>query len=259
VGQGLPGDPAGQPPAYPSTGAPAAGPATAAAAPPAPDALEPDSGAQFPPDPAVETDPAAKEGFLSTRNGKLVLIGAAVASFLVIAGIVAALALTVLGFMGAKSTAVVVVPPAPGTAKVSTSSAGAPESSSAETISIAPIGNADVYTARDPFQPRIPLPAAPTTSSSNTTGSSDTTGSGGGSSTTTGTATDNNTLTLLSVSTVDGVRKGKFQIGSTIYVAGAGEQLGSTPWQVVSVGSNSAVVLYGDEQVTLVVGQEITK
>ena len=43
------------------------------------------------------------------------------------------------------------------------------------------------------------------------------------------------------------------------YIAGAGEQLGDSPWEVISVDSNSAVVLYGDEQVTLVVGQEITK
>lgn len=200
----------------------------------------------------VTDGPVVKTGFLSTRNGRLVLVGGAVAILLVIAGIAAALLITVFGIFGGKTAAP--VPPV-STAAAATSTAGTAPSQepSSVNITIAPIGNADVYTVRDPFQPLIqnPLATATPTPSSNTTGS--------GSNPTTQTGGDENTLTLVSISTVDGVNKGTFLVGTTTYVAGAGEQLGSTPWQVISVGSTSAVVLFGDEQVTLAVGQGVTK
>jgi hypothetical protein len=210
--------------------------------------------------PAGAEEGEAKTGFFSTRGGRLVLIGGAVAILLVVAGIAAAVLIAVLGVFGGKPAAVVTPVPAATTTNTSAAVTPAPESSAA-TITIAPITNSDVYTVRDPFQPLIENPVATATAepSGSTTPSTNTSGSSGGSGTTTGTAGNEDTLVLLAVVTESGEYKGKFQIGNAIYVAGAGEQLGTTPWQVVSVESNSAVVLYGDEQLTLVVGQSLSK
>jgi len=43
------------------------------------------------------------------------------------------------------------------------------------------------------------------------------------------------------------------------YTLAAGEVISGTPWQVLSVSSTSVTMLYGDTQVTLTVGQGITK
>ncbi|MEI8083692.1 MAG: hypothetical protein WCI74_17790, partial [Actinomycetes bacterium] len=153
----------------------------------------------------------------------------------------------VFGILGGKAASPVAAV-SPGSA---ISTTAPPETSSSASITVAPIGNADIYTARDPFLPRIANPLATATP----TPSGTTTPSGSP----TGTAGDQNTLTLLSIVTKSGVRMGNFLLGSTPYQEGAGDRLGSSPWQVISVDSNSAVVLYGDEQVTLVVGQGITK
>ncbi len=50
-----------------------------------------------------------------------------------------------------------------------------------------------------------------------------------------------------------------FVWNGTTYTAGAGEVIGSSPWKVVEVGTDSVVMLYGDTQVTLSLGQGISK
>lgn len=209
---------------------------------------------QIPSPGGAETE--AKTGFFSTRNGRIVLIGGAVAVLLVVAGVAAAVLLAVLGMTGAQSVVTSVTSVTPVTATTPTSTTDG-ASAVASTMTIAPIDNSDVYVVRDPFQPLLSLPLATATVDATANGSSTNTTSSSSSSTTS--TADDNTLTLVSISVVDGVYKGTFTVGGATIVAGAGQRLGSTPWQVVSMDSDSAVVLYGDEQVTLVVGQGISK
>jgi hypothetical protein len=98
----------------------------------------------------------------------------------------------------------------------------------------------DVFTPRNPFQP-VFLPAEPTAATS-TAAPAD---------------TDPDTLTLQQITEENGVRKGVFSIGEASYTVAAGEQLGTTPWQAVSIGSSSAIMMYGDTQITLTVGQGV--
>jgi hypothetical protein len=173
------------------------------------------------------------KGFMATTLGKIVVIVLAVG---VLVTILAVIAVIVLGGLGLSLFGVVadqtagvpaVVNPAPG-AGVATSSVPP----------IAVVNEAEVFTPRDPFQ-QIVLPASALAG-------------------TDATADDANTLTLLEIIDENGVRKAVLQLGATRYTLAAGESIGGTPWQVVSVGTSSAVMLYGDTQITLTVGQGIS-
>jgi hypothetical protein len=104
---------------------------------------------------------------------------------------------------------------------------------------VAVIENSEVFTPRDPFKTVI----IPASALEEAAGSS---------------VDDENTLTLLEVIDENGVRKAVLQLGATKYTLAAGEVISGTPWQVVSIGSTSAVMLYGDTQITLTVGQGIS-
>jgi membrane-associated protease RseP (regulator of RpoE activity) len=214
-----------------------------------------------------------KKGFFSTTAGKIVAGCLAVTVLLVIAGVVVGLVLTfmggaifesvldpIFGGQAAVSTAPTATPapsktatgtPKPGvkvTSKVATTAAGAEV-----TVTVVEVTNADVFEFRDPFVPLIGRVKESKASSSTTSTS------GGGSGGTTTTTVDPNTLVLESISTVDGKRVGTFTWNGNTYVAGAGQRIDSSPWQVVSVSSDSAVVLFGDERITLTVGQGVSK
>jgi hypothetical protein len=101
--------------------------------------------------------------------------------------------------------------------------------------------------------PTIKPDVAPaSTDTSGTT--ADTTGDGD-----TGNTVPPNTLQLESVSTVDGEAVATFTWNGQEYTAGEGDQLGDSPWQVVSIEGDTVVMLYGDNRVSLTVGQGITK
>ena len=68
---------------------------------------------------------------------------------------------------------------------------------------------------------------------------------------------DAGTLTLVRIEEEDGVRKAVLKLGSTTYTVAEGEQLGSTPWKVVTIGTTSVTMLFGDSQIVLTVGQGI--
>ncbi len=61
------------------------------------------------------------------------------------------------------------------------------------------------------------------------------------------------------VVTTDGDIAADFLYGDTNYVLRVGERIPDSPWQVLSIGSDSVVMLYGDTQVTLIAGQTVTK
>jgi len=115
------------------------------------------------------------------------------------------------------------------------------------------------FTFRDIFEPTT-NPATAPTGSSTTSGTASTTGDtdadDGGSSSADVPA---DTLLLKSVSTVDGEPVATFVWNGETYEAGEGDQLGDTPWKVVSIEGNTVVMLYGDSQVSLTVGQGVSK
>jgi hypothetical protein len=169
------------------------------------------------------------KAFFSTTLGRVLLIFLAVSTLLTVCGVVAVIALGALG-MGLFQQAVEPVPvsvPASGTAGAVAATVTPP--------AVEVPDNAEVFTPRDPFT-RVLIPADLLT-----TGGSD----------------DANTLTLIEIVTDNGIRKAVLTLGSTTYTKAAGERLGDTPWQVVSVGDSTVVMLYGDTQMTLTVGQGI--
>lgn len=181
-----------------------------------------------------ESGPSSKaggiQGFFSTTVGRIVLIGGAVAILLVILGVVAVILLG--GFVGQQLSE------APSGSVTTTQAAGS-TSASATVPAVPAVTDGDVFSPRNPFEPVV-VPASATA----TEGTGVVTG-------------DENTLTLIEIIEENGVRKAVLQLGATTYTLAAGEQLGSTPWQVVSVGTTSVTVLYGDSQIVLTVGQGI--
>jgi predicted lipid-binding transport protein (Tim44 family) len=182
--------------------------------------------------PAASPKAGGLKGFMGTTLGKIVVIGLAVGVLVTILAVVAVivlggLGLSLLGGLTDQPTGVPAVTPAPGSG---VATAAVPP--------VAVVGESDVFTPRDPFQ-QIVLPASALEGSDSA-------------------VDDANTLTLLEIIDENGVRKAVVQLGATKYTLAAGESIGGSPWQVVSVGTSSAVMLYGDTQITLTVGQGIS-
>ena len=67
------------------------------------------------------------------------------------------------------------------------------------------------------------------------------------------------TLYLTDIVTVGADRQGVFVWNGVTYTAGKDAAIGDSPWQVVEVGTDSVLMLYGDTQVTLTLGQGYSK
>jgi hypothetical protein len=109
------------------------------------------------------------------------------------------------------------------------------------------VANDDVFTFRDIFKPLLVAPTTTTTTTSTTIPADSLTP------TTTG------TLYLQSIVTQDGVAHAVLRLDGTDYTLAAGESIPDTPWRVLRVDATSVVMLYGDTQVVLSIGQGITK
>ncbi len=171
------------------------------------------------------------KAFLATTAGRVVVIGGALA---VLAVIVAAVALIAMGTLlgGSSSETGGVNPAVPGTS---------PKPSGKVTAlapAVPPVDNREVFTPRDPFQ-RVVIPvSALATAGVEASEEAD-------------------TLTLVEIINENGVRKGVFRFNGVTYTVGDGERLGDTSWQVVTVGTSSATMLFGDTQIVLTVGQGV--
>lgn len=67
------------------------------------------------------------------------------------------------------------------------------------------------------------------------------------------------TLYLVSIDEVDGERKATFIWNDETYQLAEGDGIAGTPWKVLDIRSDSVVMLYGDTEVTLTVGQGLSK
>jgi hypothetical protein len=179
--------------------------------------------------PAAAPSGGKVKAFFSTTLGRALLIFLAVSALLTICAVVAVIGLGVAGlslFQQAVEQGPISIP-ASGTV-------GATVPTATAVPGVTVVENSEVFTPRDPFT-KILIPVSELTS--------------GG--------TDGNTLTLIEIVTDNGVRKAVLTLGSTTYTKAAGERLDGTPWQVVSIGNSNVVMLYGDTQMTLTVGQGI--
>ena len=194
----------------------------------------------------------------------MLLIVGGVVVLLVILGVVATLVLgsaitglpgNLLGGLGSQSR--VATPQAPGavaTQSVPATSAAAATAAIAATIPPVPtVTDRDVFVARDPFIVIQP----PTIASTSTSSSASSTSS---STTTSSTVSSSDTsIVLVDIVSDNGVSKGVFKYKGAEYTVGKGGTVDSSNWKVVSVGSKSVVMLFGDDRVTLYLGEGISK
>ncbi len=231
-----------------------------------------------PPGETGGVEPAAEDtGAQGKPSGlrRALVIGGATAAALLVLGLASLAAIFAFGLFGSSTPppATTTGPSAGSKVATGTSSAGkgsagqsivitSTAESGAEAVTVTVVTNADVFAVRDPFKPLLePLPAETASTSTSTTAStttsttSSTTSTGSASASTVG----SDTLTLVSISTDNGVRVANVTLGSTPYSLTAGQKVDDSPWQVLSVEDDYVIMLYGDEQITLSVGQGLTK
>ncbi len=180
-----------------------------------------------------------KPGFLTTPTGKTLAIVAGLGILGIVAGIAVAIVLYVFGGQAAQELE-------DGVQQSPVADAEATGTADAATP-VAEIPNAELFTFRDIFEPLVRVASTPGTGTGST-GETDTI-----------TPTDRNTLYLDGVVTEGGVMKAQLRYNGTAYTLAAGDAIPNSPWQVLRVQATSVVMLYGDVQVTLAVGQGITK
>lgn len=173
----------------------------------------------------------------------------------VIAGVVAIAVLVVLlagaaaywrlglGSVGGQAVATTTTTPIV-VSPVASSNEGTP-SASTETTE-APLS--ETFTFRNVFRPTVK--ATYTTATTSSTGTTSTAG--------TIADTDPDALYLVST-TLTPSRLATIRWNGTTYSLTEGSQVSTSPWRVEAVYSNSALMLYGDTQVTVTVGQSISK
>lgn len=96
------------------------------------------------------------------------------------------------------------------------------------------------YEYKDPFQPLVGTETAPPASTQTT-------------------ETQNQRLALEDITEEAGVKFASVKYGGVAYKVKEGDRVDESPYQVISVGDNSVTLLYGDEQVSVQLGQEIIK
>lgn len=222
----------------------------------------PESGVPGSGTPAGGKPKGAGKGFLASGRNRVIAIVAAVVVLFGILAIVAAVVLTV--FVGGQAK-----PPADpsqqaglGDGAVATGTVPSPAATEpAEQVSLEIPLSFEVFTDnKDPFKPQdVP--------EDSDAGDGDGTGTGAGSETggeTTGTAT---------ADTTDTIKPGKdvlylhaIEAGTAVvywdnerYEVEEGDQVDDSPWRVVSIGTSSATFLYGDDRITLRVGEQLGK
>ena len=212
----------------------------------------------FDPEPIPGSTPPAERpaGFLASTTGKLVVGGIAV---LVVLGIIGAIVYIFLLNPSTPSTTTgnTVVVPQVGAKRVAQPGSVVPTQT--EPI-VDPLGKPleSTFTFRNVFAPTLkeqlptPVASAPTTSA----GTASTTTS---STTPTTPKIPADTLFLQSIQTVNGHTTATFIWNGATYVLAEGDTIPNTPWKVISIGSNSVLMVFGDAEVTLTTGQGLTK
>jgi hypothetical protein len=173
--------------------------------------------------------------FLASSTGRLIVGGVLLFTVVVVAG-------AFLFFSLLNSAPPAAVPTAPSGSTTTTST-------SVEATRPPDLPIDDTYTFRNIFAPTVRAIKIKTVSST-TTSSTDT-------SVTSDVPAD--TLVLKSIETDSGKKVANFQWNGAVYACHNGDQVDSSPWQVLTIYSDSVLMLYGDSRVTLTVGQGFSK
>lgn len=185
-----------------------------------------------------------KPQFFSTPLGKVVMILGAVSVLAIIAAIVIFVVMFVL--FPATPEVEIRVPQGQQPAAGGTEASGTPVAAQPA----ARVTNDEVFTFRDIFKPLLtaldegegtPSPSEDSTSTTDTTEYAA------------------NTLYLLSVSTIGDAPEARMVWDQEEYTLSEGESIPNSPWEVLEIRDDSVVMLFGDQQVILTVGQGIQK
>lgn len=188
----------------------------------------------------IAEEQGAKKGFFATPTGRIVTIVVAVLVFL---GIASAVALFAFGFFvknQAEDMLTDVVKQA--SSQVTTGVAGSETATGGPAIEPAAIAPQDIFTFRDIFDPLIKPPVEESATETSTI-----------------TDPEGDTLYLEDITSEDGAAVAVMLYNGTEYRLKVGGTIPDTPWQVLSIGDTSVVMLYGDSQVTLSIGQGTSK
>ena len=214
---------------------------------------------------APSATPAAPKtgikGFLSTTVGKVVVGCLAGAILLAIIAVVVFIALGSFG-QGLFGQATSPTTPVRGSVIATTSTVtpgsgasatGAAAASAVAIPSVLTVTNDDVFTPRDPFIPVIlpSPPRIPTAAASTSGGTSSSTGSA--------TKASESTLFLVDIKTTDAGPVAVLDFKGVVHDLAAGGSIPNSPWKVLSINGSAKTVtmLFGDERVTLAVGEGI--
>jgi hypothetical protein len=209
------------------------------------DDLTPDSPAGQPVDPVGEgtsSPPEQKTGLFANPVVRIIGIVAAVLLVLGICAVVAMLLFTF--FLAGEAEDMLDEAQVQSTTPTGTASAEATGAAPSEPD---PISYSRLFTFRDIFNPFYEAPIV-----------CETTGTVEGTSTTEGKLTadvSEDTLFLEAVVIEDGQSTAVVLFNGEEYRLVEGDSVPGTPWQVLTVGETSVVMLYGDQQVTLSIGQ----
>lgn len=176
--------------------------------------------------------------FLTSSTGRLIIGGVVLFTIVLVAG----------AFLFSSLLNNVPNPPAI-TAPATSSSAE--ESSAVATRPPEPSMD-DSFTFRNVFAPTVKPPIAASVIEAATS-------SGDSSSSDSSSTIPADTLVLKSIVTDDGKKVASLYWNGTVYKCHEGDTVDSSPWQVVTLYSDSALMLYGDSRVTLTVGQGFSK
>ncbi|MHB1341639.1 MAG: hypothetical protein ACYC77_07795 [Coriobacteriia bacterium] len=193
---------------------------------------------------AVPAASPAKPAFFSTAMGKVVMVLGALSVLAIIAAVVIFVAMFVL--FPTSPEVEVRVPEGQQQPAGGTDASGTP----AATQPAARVTNDEVFTFRDIFKPLLVAAdedeAAPSPSQDST-------------STDDATEYAADTLYLLSVSTEGDTPEARMVWDQESYTLSEGDSIPDSPWKVLEIRDDSVVMLFGDQQVILTVGQGIQK
>lgn len=192
---------------------------------------------------APEQQPG-KPGFFSTPAGKAAMIVGALAVLAIVAGVAVAV---VLKFVLPQAPDLEIRVPEQQASKPATEGVGSAEGAAGPAPEVS---YEEVFRFRDIFDPLI-KPAeetseepVPSETSTETAGAAE---------------YSPNTLYLLSISTAGDAPTAEMVWDQQQYTLWEGDTIPDSPWRVLDIRSTSVVMLYGDQQVVLSVGQGIQK
>ncbi len=168
--------------------------------------------------------------FLSSSTGKLVVGGVILFAVLVAVGALAF-------FFLLSPTDQPTVPTAPAAGTTQPTETAVPTDPPEQMLD-------ETFTFRNVFAPTVSPPV-----------SVDETDSGTSDDTSVTADIPDDTLVLLSIRTESGERVATFYWNGSEYDVMEGDQVADSPWEVVTINSDSVVMLYGDSRVTLTVGE----